>query len=65
MRTITKIILTAVPLALAGSAVSAETFVRMVSGPSGGSWYPYGAKMAEMWGNDVKGTHGCQDRSEL
>ncbi|MEE8332795.1 MAG: TAXI family TRAP transporter solute-binding subunit [Alphaproteobacteria bacterium] len=55
MRTITKIILTAIPLALASSAVSAETFIRMVSGPSGGSWYPYGAKMAEMWGNDVKG----------
>jgi len=55
MRTITKIILTAVPLALAGSAASATTFVRMVSGPAGGSWYPYGAKIMEMAGKQIKG----------
>ena len=42
------------PLALAGTSVSAqETFVRMVSGPAGGSWYPYGAKMMEMAGKNI------------
>ncbi len=55
MKTITKIILTAVPLVLAGSAVGAQTFVRMVSGPAGGSWYPYGAKMMEMAEKQIKG----------
>jgi TRAP transporter TAXI family solute receptor len=44
------------PLALAGTTVNAaDTFVRMISGPSGGSWYPYGAKMMEMAGKQIKG----------
>lgn len=34
---------------------SAETFVRIVSGPAGGSWYPLGAKMAEVLQKDVAG----------
>ena len=38
-----------------GSAASAESFVRMVSGPAGGSWYPLGAKLAEVMGKEVKG----------
>jgi TRAP transporter TAXI family solute receptor len=43
------------PLALAGTAVNAaDTFVRMISGPSGGSWYPYGAKMMAMVEKKVK-----------
>jgi TRAP transporter TAXI family solute receptor len=42
------------PLALFATTASAETFVRMVSGPAGGSWYPLGAKIAEVWGKDVK-----------
>ncbi len=55
MRNLTKIALIAAPIALMASHASGEEFVRMLSGPSGGSWYPYGAKMAEMWGNDIKG----------
>ena len=45
-------------LALAASiatAAQAETFVRMVSGPAGGSWYPLGAKIAEVLGKEVPG----------
>ena len=40
-----------VPAALAIMAVApaqADTFVRMVSGPSGGSWYPLGAKIMQV-----------------
>lgn len=33
----------------------AQEFVRMVSGPAGGSWYPLGAKLAEIWGKSVEG----------
>ena len=33
----------------------AETFVRMVSGPSGGSWYPLGAKIVQVLGEKVDG----------
>lgn len=33
----------------------AETFVRMMSGPSGGSWYPLGAKISQVLGKEVKG----------
>lgn len=47
--------LAAAPLAFVASPVSAETFVRMLSGPAGGSWYPFGAKMMEMAGKQIKG----------
>ena len=40
---------------LMATTVSAETFVRIASGPSGGSWYPLGAKMAEIFGKNVPG----------
>jgi TRAP transporter TAXI family solute receptor len=40
---------------LVSTAASAETFVRIVSGPSGGSWYPLGAKMAEIFQKQVPG----------
>ena len=36
-----------------GTAVQAKTFVRMVSGPAGGSWYSLGAKIAEVLGYEV------------
>ena len=50
------IALPAAALALAlGTAAQAETFVRMVSGPAGGSWYPLGAKIAEVLGQEVPG----------
>ncbi|MEE9251115.1 MAG: TAXI family TRAP transporter solute-binding subunit, partial [Alphaproteobacteria bacterium] len=50
------ITLPALALVLAlGTAANAETFVRMVSGPAGGSWYPLGAKIAEILGREVPG----------
>ena len=48
-----KIIVVLAPLMLLGTAVQAETLVRMVSGPAGGSWYPLGAKIAEVLGDEV------------
>ena len=55
MKRLLMITVAVAPLALAGTAVSAaDTFVRMISGPSGGSWYPYGAKMMAMVGKKVK-----------
>ncbi|HKI98677.1 MAG TPA: TAXI family TRAP transporter solute-binding subunit [bacterium] len=43
-------------LTLAASMASAaDTFVRMVSGPSGGSWYPLGAKIMQVMGEEIKG----------
>ncbi len=54
MKLVMKAALIAIPVALATSA-HAETFVRMVSGPAGGSWYPYGAKMMDMMGKEIAG----------
>ncbi|MDH3286231.1 MAG: TAXI family TRAP transporter solute-binding subunit [Betaproteobacteria bacterium] len=42
-------------LALAAPFANAETFVRMVSGPSGGSWYPLGAKIMQIMQKEIKG----------
>lgn len=46
-------ILTLITLVSLSSMVSAQTFVRMVSGPAGGSWYPLGAKISEVLGKEV------------
>ncbi len=54
MKLVMKAALIAIPVAFATSA-SAQTFVRMVSGPAGGSWYPFGAKIAEVLQKDVSG----------
>ncbi|MEK9724588.1 MAG: TAXI family TRAP transporter solute-binding subunit [Rhodospirillaceae bacterium] len=41
---------------LAGAQMAqADTFVRMVSGPSGGSWYPLGAKISQVFSDNIKG----------
>lgn len=45
----------AIGVAAGAQAAQADQFVRMVSGPSGGSWYPLGAKMAQVWGEQIKG----------
>ena len=45
----------AVGLAFATPMASADTFVRMVSGPAGGSWYPLGAKMMQVMQADIPG----------
>lgn len=41
-------------VALVATQASAEQFVRIVSGPAGGNWYPLGAKMAERFGAKLK-----------
>ena len=53
-RTIT-ILSVAAGLLLAAPIASAQTFVRMVSGPAGGSWYPLGAKMMQVMQSEIKG----------
>ena len=41
---------------LAGAqAANADQFVRMVSGPSGGSWYPLGAKISQVFSDEIGG----------
>ena len=40
---------------LSSTAHSADTFVRMVSGPSGGSWYPLGAKIMQVMDDEIDG----------
>lgn len=43
----------AAPLML--SAAHADQFLRMVSGPSGGSWYPLGAKIMQVMDDEIDG----------
>ena len=46
------------PFALAAAAsipAQADTFVRMASGPSGGSWYPLGAKIMQVMEENIDG----------
>ena len=45
----------AAALAVSISAAQADTFVRMVSGPSGGSWYPLGAKIMQVFDDEIEG----------
>ncbi len=49
MKTLARFMLVAAPLALAAGQAQSETFLRMVSGPSGGSWYPLGAKVMQVF----------------
>ena len=42
-------------LTLSAAPLHADEFVRMVSGPSGGSWYPLGAKIMQVLQDDVEG----------
>lgn len=44
-----------VALTIGAPMASAEQFVRMVSGPSGGSWYPLGAKIMQVFDEKVEG----------
>ena len=56
MKHILKTLLVVVPLVIAGhTAANAETFIRIVSGPAGGSWYPLSAKISEVLGKTVEG----------
>ena len=45
----------AAALAVTVSVAQADTFVRMVSGPSGGSWYPLGAKIMQVFDDEIDG----------
>ena len=49
------LVASALALAISGSAAAADTFVRMVSGPSGGSWYPLGAKIMQVMDEEIDG----------
>ena len=55
MKIKTTIAATVLAVATATGAAQAETFVRMVSGPSGGSWYPLGAKIMQVLDEKVDG----------
>jgi len=55
MKLVYKAVIASVAAMLLAPAVQAETFVRMVSGPSGGSWYPLGAKIVQVLGEKVDG----------
>lgn len=55
MHVLKKALIVTAPLTLVGAAAHADTFVRMVAGPAGGSWYPLGAKIMEVLQHDVKG----------
>ena len=50
-----KLAIATVAAVLVAPAAQAQTFVRMVSGPSGGSWYPLGAKIMQVLGENVDG----------
>jgi TRAP transporter TAXI family solute receptor len=55
MKSFAKVVLAGATLALVGLPASADTFVRMVSGPSGGSWYPLGAKIMQVMQENIDG----------
>ena len=55
MKSLARIILAAAPLALISLPAASDTFVRMASGPSGGSWYPLGAKIMQVFDAQVDG----------
>jgi TRAP transporter TAXI family solute receptor len=55
MKRTIEILFVAAGLLLTASFANAQTFVRMVSGPSGGSWYPLGAKIMQVMQKDISG----------
>jgi uncharacterized protein len=55
MRNLTMTIAATAVLAAVASTANAQTFVRMLAGPAGGSWYPFGAKIMEVLQRDVSG----------
>lgn len=55
MQLMKRVVLGAALVPFAFSAAQADQFVRMVSGPSGGSWYPLGAKIMQVMDDEIKG----------
>ena len=55
MITLPRVFLATALLALASQPAASDTFVRMASGPSGGSWYPLGAKIMQVFDDEIEG----------
>jgi TRAP transporter TAXI family solute receptor len=55
MKRISSALLVASSLIVTASIANADQFLRMVSGPSGGSWYPLGAKVMQTMESNIKG----------
>ncbi len=55
MKIKTTIAVAVLAVAAVSGVARADTFVRMVSGPSGGSWYPLGAKIMQVFDEQVEG----------
>ena len=55
MKHISSAILAASSILATASIANADQFIRMVSGPSGGSWYPLGAKIMQVMQSEIKG----------
>ena len=56
MKHISKVILVASSIIATSTMANADQFLRMVSGPAGGSWYPLGAKIMQTMQSQIKGT---------
>ena len=55
MKRISSAIIVASSILVTASVANADQFIRMVSGPSGGSWYPLGAKIMQVVQSEIKG----------
>ena len=55
MKRISSAIIVASSILMTASIANADQFIRMVSGPSGGSWYPLGAKIMQVMQSEIKG----------
>ena len=56
MKKTIKFLAIASSFAFLANVANADTFIRMGSGPSGGSWYPLGAKIMQTFQAKIKGT---------
>ena len=52
-------------MSIVATIANADQFVRMVSGPSGGSWYPLGAKVMQTLESNIKGISTSNTSREL
>ena len=55
MRLLKTLAVAAITAPLVMPVAQADQFVRMVSGPSGGSWYPLGAKIMQVMDDEIDG----------
>ena len=55
MKKLLKTFAIASSMSVVAAIANADQFVRMVSGPSGGSWYPLGAKVMQTLESNIKG----------